>query len=123
MQQCDRLNLSWTEASRRAGVAPNTISEIVGGVQPGIKRITALAEFFGASPERLLRLAGRLPPEPETPLTDIPRLQQFAERVARLPPERQRRIMEAALLLLEVGESVEDVDQADILPESETADV
>lgn len=65
IEQCVDRNLSWAEASRRAGVSPNTISQIVSGINPGIKRLTALADFFGVSPDFLFRLAGILPPNVE----------------------------------------------------------
>ncbi len=52
MARCEELNLSWAEASRRAGVSPNAISEIVNGTPAGVKRLSALAEYFGASPEQ-----------------------------------------------------------------------
>jgi len=66
IQQCEQRNLSWAEASRRAGVSPNTISQIVNGVPPGVKRLSALAEFFGVSNGYLFNLAGLLS-EPLTP--------------------------------------------------------
>ena len=59
--ECKKQNLAWSDASRRAGVAPNTISEIINGSKPGIKRLNALADFFGVSREYMLRLAGHLP--------------------------------------------------------------
>ena len=49
-------------------------------------------------------------------LTDIPLLQEFAERVFALPEERQRRIMEAALLLLEIDSGGPGVTEKAILP-------
>ena len=78
IDQCERHNLSWSEASRRAGVAPNSISEIVNGTRPGVKRLTALAEFFGVSPEYLMRMSGHLPPVNNH--TD-PELQDTANRL------------------------------------------
>lgn len=37
IEECEKRNLSWAEASRNAGVSPNTISQIVNGVKPGQK--------------------------------------------------------------------------------------
>ena len=79
IEQCDSRNLSWSEASRRAGVAPNTISEIINGTRPGVKRLTALAEYFGVSPEFLMRMSGHLPPLPDNGVD--PRLQDTANRL------------------------------------------
>jgi len=43
--ECARRGESYREASRKAGVANNTISEIINtGAQPGVKRLVALAQ-------------------------------------------------------------------------------
>lgn len=83
MARCEELNLSWAEASRRAGVSPNAISEIVNGTPAGVKRLSALAEYFGASPERVFRMAGLLP---DRATTDAQRaeLRRKVEHIAEL---------------------------------------
>jgi transcriptional regulator with XRE-family HTH domain len=63
--QCRERHLSQSEASRRAGLGINAISEIKHGRTPGLKVCKALADFFGVSPLYVLRLAGLLPPVPE----------------------------------------------------------
>ena len=63
--ECERRNLSWAEASRRANVSPNTISDAVAGTSIGPKRLLALAEFFETPPESVFRMAGILPPLPD----------------------------------------------------------
>jgi len=55
-------NLSQTEASKRAGLNPNAISDIVNGAIPGLKVCKGLAAGFGASVVDVLRMAGHLPP-------------------------------------------------------------
>lgn len=63
MEQCEARNLSWSEACRRAGVAPNTISDIANGGRVGMRRLSSLAAFFGVTDEFIYRLAGVLQPE------------------------------------------------------------
>lgn len=99
-------NFSDSDASQRAGLSHSAIYEIRAGLRPGVKKCRALARFFGYPEEYVLRLAGHLPPAPETALSDVPRIQALAERVARLPAERQARVMDALLMLLEVQETV-----------------
>lgn len=62
-QQMDARNLSQTAASKRAGLAPNAISEIMNGVNPGIEKCKALASYFGVPLSKVLVLAGHI----ETP--------------------------------------------------------
>ena len=98
IEECEKRNLSWAEASRNAGVSPNTISQIVNGVKPGQKRLSALAEYFGASPERVFRMAGLLP---DRATTDAQRaelrrkVEHIAELLADLPPDLQDRLAES----------------------------
>ena len=63
-EQCDRRNLTWRDASIRAGVYPGAISAIMNGQRPGLEVCKALARSFGTSPEHVLRMAGHLPPLP-----------------------------------------------------------
>jgi len=64
IDECNKQNLSWAEASRRAGVAQNTISQIVNGTPAGPKRLTALADYFGVPHQFIFELAGLLDPPP-----------------------------------------------------------
>lgn len=78
LKQCDDRHLTATDASRRAGVAPNTISEIVNGTKPGLSRLTRLAAYFGVPTEYLLQMVGQLPapptPQRQQELSDIFRM-------------------------------------------------
>lgn len=78
VHELEMRNLSQSEASRRAGLGPNAISEIVNGRTPGLRVCKALADFFSVSPEHVLRLAGHLPPNLS------PARQREFERVAEL---------------------------------------
>lgn len=66
VEECLAQDLSWREASQRAGVDKGTISAIVRGVQPGLEVCKALAIFFRKPPEYALRLAGHLNMIPNT---------------------------------------------------------
>jgi transcriptional regulator with XRE-family HTH domain len=61
IENCESRNLSWGEASTRAGLNRGAISAIINGQVPGLKVCLALADFFGVTPEFILRLAGHLP--------------------------------------------------------------
>ena len=121
---CERRNLSWRQASIRAGINPGAISGIMNGERPGLEVCKALAQSFGTSTEYVLRLAGHLPPAPTD--DDIPpelraKMQRIAEGMARLPEPAQQRIIDAMLLLLDVQDSLQahDGTQKDILPQPE----
>jgi transcriptional regulator with XRE-family HTH domain len=64
-EACQQHNLSWREASMRAGVNAGAISAIMNGQRPGFSVCKRLAALFGVSPEYVLRLARHLPPAPE----------------------------------------------------------
>jgi transcriptional regulator with XRE-family HTH domain len=102
--QCNRRGLAWSEASRQAGVAPNTISLIVGGTPAGVKRLTALASYFDVDVEFLMRLSGMLPPRPDSDEID-PELRYKAEellaiwrRLKAIDPESADRLVGIAIL-------------------------
>lgn len=111
-------NLSLREASMKAGLAPETISQMLRRGKTSTPRpdtLRMIADALGGDYRRMMELAGHLPSGPITPLVDVPQLRNFAERVSKLPPERQRRIMEAALLLLEIDEGGSNVPKEKIL--------
>ena len=114
-EECEDRHLSWREASINAGLNPGAISAIMNGQRPGLEICKGLARYFNVSPEKVLRLAGHLPAQPKAPLVEVPYLQEFAQRVFDLPPERQRRVMEAALLLLEIDQGGTDVVKEKVL--------
>ena len=101
--ECEKRNLRFSEASRRAGVAPNTISAILNGQTPGLEVCKALAAFFGESPEYVLYLAGHIPHKPDF---EVARLRSFARRIEALPPSAQEVIMTAAFSLLQAYEDL-----------------
>ena len=54
---------SQRELARRANVSHSMVSKVVSGEKtPGIDFCTAIARTFGERPEKVLRLAGLLPP-------------------------------------------------------------
>lgn len=98
--ECEKRNLSWAEASRRANISPNTISDAVNGTSIGHKRLLALAEFFGRAPEDVFRMAGLLPPLPSSNNGLPPEIvaatleiQEIWRRVYRMDPEAARELM------------------------------
>lgn len=103
--EMNQHGLSLRGMAKLAGTSHTTVSDVLSGIRPPTWDFCVkVAGALKVSPERVLRMAGHLPPAPETTLTPIPRLQSFADRLARLSPERQRKIMEAALMLLEIND-------------------
>ena len=106
IRECEKRNLSWTEASRRAGVAPNTISQIVNGTPAGIKRLRALAEYFSVPVMYFQQLAGLVPISPNT--LD-PALEAVADQLIsiyydlkQLDPDSAERLQRIAVLQAEM---------------------
>ena len=113
--QLEKTNLSQSEASRRAGLGPNAISEIINGRTPGLKVCVALAELFGFSPEYVLRLAGHLPPRYPQHRRD-PRLQATAEKLfeiwdflAAVDPDALDRLLTIVVAQAEMVEAAANV--------------
>jgi len=123
IEECEKRNLSWAEASRNAGVSPNTISQIVNGVKPGQKRLSALAEYFGASPERVFRMAGLLP---DRATTDAQRaelrrkVEHIAELLADLPPDLQDRLADAIIVQAEASKAVFEAAERYVVTEQQS---
>lgn len=106
VEETAKRHISWNEACRQAGVAPNTISQIVSGMPPGVKRLLPLAQYFGVSADYFLRLAGHLPPVPDVPDLDAfaqAQLDEIRRIAASLPKELQQEFMAR---LLDVGRSL-----------------
>ena len=124
---CRNQNLSYREASRRAGLDETTVSQILRRGKAGTPRpdtLRMIADGLGGSYERMMQLAGHLPAPSEDYSVNLGRdatykLQRFLERLAALPYERQNTIMGTALMLLDI----DDAAQAqDVLSESTTLD-
>ncbi len=101
--ELNESNLSQSEASRRAGLNPNAISDIVNGKvkEVSLKTCKALARQFKTPIEEVMRLAGHLDPPPKEgmalkELLEAARLlsdedRAYLLRIARsLPPDPQR---------------------------------
>jgi transcriptional regulator with XRE-family HTH domain len=99
IQACETRNLSWAEASRRAGLSQGAISAIVRGTLPGLETCKALAAFFGVPPEDVLRMAGHL--APARAQTWPPELVALVQEVERLPPPLQLAAIKAWRAVLE----------------------
>jgi transcriptional regulator with XRE-family HTH domain len=99
IQACATRELSWAEASRRAGLSQGAISAIVRGTQPGLEICKGLAAFFGVPLEEVLRLAGHMTPAraPTWP----PELSALVREVEDLPPPLRRAVIKAWRAVLE----------------------
>jgi transcriptional regulator with XRE-family HTH domain len=104
IEECRIRELSWAEASRRAGVDKSTISMIVRGLQPGLRTSRALAAFFGAPTEYVLRLAGRLENATEAPRL-APEILELALEVEQLPPAQQKACLNVMRAVLDAMEA------------------
>jgi transcriptional regulator with XRE-family HTH domain len=100
---CRARRLSWREASLGAGVDKGTISAIVRGQQPGLAVCKALATFFQAPPEQVLRLAGHLASLPRNP---PPEMQALLRALEGLPTPLQAEVVVAWRAILELASAV-----------------
>ena len=87
-EELKRTRLSQSEASKGAGLAVNTISEIVNGKQPGLRVCIGLAQYFDVPVTRMLYMAGHISRE------EMEGRDSFAEQVLplwqRLTPEQKK---------------------------------
>lgn len=102
--KCNELNLSWREASIKAGLNPGAISAIMNDQRPGLETCKALAALFHVSPVLVLQLAGHIE-EPistnDASLTD-PRL-QYIIRMWPLQPDYAKDIFYERVKFMEVA--------------------
>ena len=102
--------LSQKELAARAGVDRIYLCRIEKGRRPGVHAVTIvqLAAVLGTGTDYLLGLTD----DPTAPLAadrwadpgHLAGVERLVERIARLPRERQERVSEAVLALLEGGE-------------------
>ena len=89
----DEINKrGWTqrELGRRAGLPQSTLSEVINGKRRMMPKVCeALAEAFGETPERIMRLAGIIPPLPD----NDPALTELTDLARRLPPDDLQEII------------------------------
>lgn len=97
LEACMKRNLSWREASIKAGVDKGTISAIMRGAQPGLEVCKGLAGLFNVPPEDVLRLAGHLSPNPTAP---VPELVMLMREVGELPHPVQQEVARAGQAVL-----------------------
>lgn len=109
-------DLTQGQLAYKAATTTAQISRIEKNQRPGVATITvvAIAQALGTTVEYLCGLTNDPRPLP-TPQTDVDldpehllRLQELAERVARLPEGRQRAVMRAFLDLLAIQEELEE---------------
>jgi len=69
-EKCEEQNLSWREASIKAGLNAGFISAIMSGQVPGLESCKAIANFFHVSPVLILQMAGHIENAPNSPMLD-----------------------------------------------------
>jgi transcriptional regulator with XRE-family HTH domain len=92
--ELNESNLSQSEASRRAGLNPNAISDIVNRKvkEVSLKTCKALARQFNTPVEKVMRLAGHLDPPPEEGMT----LKELVEAAKLLSAEDRAYLLKIA---------------------------
>ncbi len=111
VEECEAQNLSWREASQRAGVDKGTISAIVRGAQPGWEVCKALAIFFRKSPEYALRLAGHLN---TIPSNLPPEAMVLLQELEQLPPPQQMAALKMWRTILEMTKASRNAEPGEI---------
>lgn len=110
---------SQRQLAKRASMSATSVSQVITEQRdPSPDFCIAIAHALRLPPEDVLRRAGHLPPKPTAFLASIPRLHTFLDKLARLDRETQNRIMDTALMLLEIDEAARDdvPAQTDLLP-------
>jgi len=114
--------LSQTQLAANAGLTRSQISRVEKDQQPGVLAVAVgqLAAALHTTSDYLLGLTDDpTPPLPVDWRADperLVRVHRLVERVVRLPRERQERIMDAMLTLLELGDvaNEQDIEAADL---------
>jgi len=91
-----RERYSMREASIAAGLSEDAVGTLLRrwareGAKPRPDTLNAIAQAIGGDLNTMLRLVGYQ--VPETPRATVPHLSEFVERLSKLPPEQQQRIM------------------------------
>jgi len=102
-EECKKRNLSWNEASIRAGLSRNSVSAYINGTQPGLYACKALAKLFRKPPEYILQLAGHLP----APANSVPDAIETEYRLRQLSHPVRERYMPIIRSALESAEAEE----------------
>lgn len=103
-QVCERDNLSWREASLKAGVNAGAISSIMTGARPGLRVCKALANLFEVPEPYVLYLAGHMEAPEEPPPLSPPlafRLDRTRASIAELPVDAQDLVIAAIESIVE----------------------
>ncbi|RME79663.1 MAG: XRE family transcriptional regulator [Chloroflexi bacterium] len=90
-QELQQRGWSHAELARRSGISRPFISQVLSGdAKPSVNFCRKVAAALDESPDKLLRLAGILPPAgPATPEDDAT-LQELVELARNLPPEQRK---------------------------------
>ena len=105
IEECSARDISWAEASRRAGVDKSTVSLIIRGQRPGLETCRALAALFEVPTEHVLGLAGHLEINQSQPVLS-PAIRALALEVEKLPPQAQARVLDVWRAALQAIKSV-----------------
>lgn len=94
-KEMERRDWSMREASRRAGLAHNTISLYVRGERtPDPEVCAALADAFGVTTEYVMYLAGHIEHDPSR---HDPTIEAIARRIGQIPDPTQRELVISTL--------------------------
>ena len=109
----------------KSHVSAGYIYKLENNERPNVSGVilAQLAVALSTTVEYLLGLTNDPRPLPRNNTPDLDpdhlaRLQRIAERVARLPEERQQIVMDALLTLLSVEDALRDVQEGHLFPES-----
>lgn len=110
--QCEQNNLTWRDASMKAGLNPGAISAILKGQQPGLKTCKALANLFSVSVVLILQMAGHIDIMPNSPLTYDPLVQRLLANFQTLATDHAKRTVVSVIELM-VAKQKRNAERAD----------
>lgn len=91
IEELKKRGWSHRELARRSGMSQPAISGTLSGDRnPGADFCIKIAQALGEPPEKLLRLAGILPPLPAS--ENDPLIKEITDMIKNLPPEKREEI-------------------------------
>jgi len=98
----DQLDWSHGKLARQSNVSRPLITQVLSGdVPPSADFCIKVAQALSESPEKVLRLAGKLPP---LPASEDVTLQELMDLAKNLPPEQRKELLRYTRYLIQSGQ-------------------
>lgn len=103
-QELKRRKWSHDKLAQRAGISRSFVTRIISGdARPSVNFCHKVAAALGEPPDKLLRLAGILPPGSPASPDDDATLQELVELARNLPPDARQQVLDYVRFLYQQG--------------------